>query len=191
MKKVGTLCMRAGLGALSLTLAGSLASAQTAVAGSSGLGTISFPNSGAEAAQKDFLDGVRLLHSFEWEDAAEAFQRAQKIDPDFALAYWGEALSHTGGHHYPPGQDMSKARAALLKLGKTRAERVAKATTDREKRYLESTHILYGPGDLLERSEGYEQALAELAAAYPEDQEAKAFHSLALMRTRVRGEASR
>ncbi len=179
-------CMRAALGAAFLALAASPALPQ-----SGGLGTISFPNSGKEAAQQDFLDGVRLLHSFEWEDAAEAFQRAQTADPDFALAYWGEALSHTGGHHHPPGQDMSKARAALLKLGKTRAERVAKAPTDREKQYLESVHILYGPGDLQERCDEYEQALAELSAAYPDDLEAAAFHSLALMRTRVRGEASR
>ena len=179
------LCMRAALGTALVALAASPALAQ-----SSGLGTISFPNSGNEAAQKDFLDGVRLLHSFEWEDSAEAFQRAQAADPNFALAYWGEALSHTGGHHYPPGQDMSKARAALLKLGKTRAERVAKAETDREKGYLESVHILYGPGDLKERSDGYEQALAELSAAYPDDLEAAAFHALSLMRSRVRGEAS-
>ena len=179
-------CMRAAFGAALVAFAASPVLAQ-----SGGLGTISFPNSGNEEAQTDFLDGVRLLHSFEWEDAAEAFQRAQEADPDFALAYWGEALSHTGGHHYPPGQDMSKAREALLKLGKTRAERVAKAATDREKRYLESVHILYGPGDLQERSDGYEQALAELSAAYPDDLEAAAFHSLALMRTRVRGEASR
>ena len=180
------LCMRAALGTALVALAASPALAQ-----SSGLGTISFPNSGNEAAQKDFLDGVRLLHSFEWEDSAEAFQRSQAADPDFALAYWGEALSHTGGHHHPPGQDMSKARAALLKLAKTRAERVAKATTDREKQYLESVHILYGPGDLQERSDGYEQALAELSAAYPDDLEAAAFHALSLMRSRVRGAASR
>ncbi len=179
-------CTRAALGAAILLFAASVAQAQ-----SGGLGTVSFPNSGAESAQQDFLDGVRLLHSFEWEDAAEAFQRAQAADPDFALAYWGEALSHTGGHHYPPGQDMSKARDALRKLGATRAERVEKAPTDREKQYLESVHILYGPGDLQERSDAYEQALAELSAAYPEDLEAAAFHSLALMRTRVRGEASR
>ncbi len=166
-------------------------SAGLALAQGSALGTIHFPNSGNEAAQKDFLDGVRLLHSFEWEDAAEAFQRAQAADPDFALAYWGEALSHTGGHHYPPGQDMSEARDALRKLGRTRAERLEKAPTDREKRYLDSIHILYGPGDLKERSEAYEQALAELSALYPDDLEAAAFHSLALMRTRVRGEESR
>ena len=54
-------CMRAALGAALFALAASPALAQ-----SGGLGTISFPNSGDETAQKDFLDGVRLLHSFEW-----------------------------------------------------------------------------------------------------------------------------
>jgi hypothetical protein len=86
------------------------ASAQNAT-----LGTISFPNSGAPAAQPYFIEGVKFLHSFEWEDAAEAFRKAQQADPRFALAYWGEALSHTGGHHYPPEQDMASARKALAK----------------------------------------------------------------------------
>ncbi|MFB3110876.1 MAG: tetratricopeptide repeat protein, partial [Gemmatimonadales bacterium] len=51
-----------------------------------GLGSLSFPNSGAPAAQHDFLRGVLLLHSFEYDYAAEAFRKAQEIDPDFAMA---------------------------------------------------------------------------------------------------------
>ena len=64
------------------------------------LGKIEFPNSGKAEAQSDFLNGVRKVHSFEWEDAIESFQEAQRIDPDFVLAYWGEALSHYEGHHF-------------------------------------------------------------------------------------------
>ena len=45
------------------------------------LGTIHFPNSGSAAAQPHFLKGVKLLHSFEWEDAAGAFKTAQELDP--------------------------------------------------------------------------------------------------------------
>src|SRR4030095_6597834 len=86
-------------------LVGSSASAQTAV-----LGTISFPNSGSAPAQPYFIEGVKFLHSFEWEDAAEAFRKAEQADPGFALAYWGEALSHTGRPHYPPEQNMAAAR---------------------------------------------------------------------------------
>ena len=36
-----------------------------------GLGALSFPNSGAAEAQDDFRRGVLLLHSFEYEPAAE------------------------------------------------------------------------------------------------------------------------
>src|SRR3954447_4343229 len=77
---------------------------------------IKFPNSGKPQAQEAFLKGVLLLHSFEYEDAAEAFQQAQQQDPVFALAYWGEAMTYShpiwGG---PSNSD--KAIACLNKLG--------------------------------------------------------------------------
>src|SRR5918997_4091290 len=57
------------------------------------LGKISFPNSGAAAAQPDFIRGVAWLHSFGYEDAIDAFRAAQAKDPGFVLAYWGEAMS--------------------------------------------------------------------------------------------------
>jgi len=58
------------------------------VAGQSALlGTITFPNSGSAAAQPYFIEGVKFLHSFEWEDAADAFRKAEQADPGFALAY--------------------------------------------------------------------------------------------------------
>ncbi|HET9370585.1 MAG TPA: tetratricopeptide repeat protein, partial [Vicinamibacterales bacterium] len=59
-----------------------------------GLGTLAFPNSGNAAAQEPFLRGVLLLHSFEYDAAAEAFREAQQADPNFALAYWGEAMTY-------------------------------------------------------------------------------------------------
>src|SRR5947207_1398665 len=58
----------------------------------SSLGRISFPNSGSAAAQPPFVRGVLLLHSFEYDDAIEAFRQAQKTDSGFALAFWGEAM---------------------------------------------------------------------------------------------------
>ena len=65
-----------------------------ALAQSSSLGRIAFPTSGSAEAQEHFLKGALLLHSFEFDDAREAFQLAHRIDPDFALAYWGEAMTH-------------------------------------------------------------------------------------------------
>ena len=63
-------------------------------AGPTELGVIDFPTSGSPQAQPEFVRAVLLLHSFEYEDAREAFQETQRIDPDFALAYWGEAMTH-------------------------------------------------------------------------------------------------
>src|SRR5688572_15187636 len=65
--------------------------AQTA----SDVGEVVFANSGAEAAQTPFRRGLALLHNFEYADAAEEFRAAQKADPDFAMAYWGEAMTYT------------------------------------------------------------------------------------------------
>jgi tetratricopeptide (TPR) repeat protein len=158
------------------------ASAQTAA-----LGTVNFTNSGSAAAQPYFLEGVKFLHSFEWEDAADAFRKAQQADPGFALAYWGEALSHTGGHHYPPDQDIAAARKALVKLAASRAERAAKASTERERGYLNAVEVLYGDGDGHERAVRYAEAMGELSARFPEDDDAATLHALALMRTARRG----
>jgi hypothetical protein len=73
-----------------VTLAGALTAAQSRPDGE--LGTIHFPTSATGAAQTAFLAGVKGLHNFEFDTAAEAFREAQKADPGFALAYWGEAM---------------------------------------------------------------------------------------------------
>ena len=75
------------------------------------LGTLSFPTSGAPAAQPDFIRGVLLLHSFEYADARSAFRAAQEKDPGFAMAYWGDALTWT--HGLWNEQELDSARAAL------------------------------------------------------------------------------
>src|SRR5215211_5810719 len=59
------------------------------------LGHVTFPNSGNAAAQKPFLEGLALLHSFEYEEAVDAFHRAAKADSTFALPYWMEAFTNS------------------------------------------------------------------------------------------------
>ncbi len=110
-----------------------------------GLGSLSFPNSGAAEAQHDFLRGVLLLHSFEYGYAAEAFRRAQEIDPDFAMAYWGEAMTYT--HPVWNQKDAAAASEALARYGPTPEARAAKAPTDRERAYLSAGAVLYGHGE--------------------------------------------
>src|SRR6202047_107390 len=112
------------------------------------LGSISFPTSGAAAAQPKFIEGVKDLHSFEFDEAAVAFHEAQQIDPNFALAYWGEAMSYN--HPLWAQLDLPAARKALERLAPTLEGRLAKAHTDKEKAYLEAVNeLFYAPGDKL------------------------------------------
>jgi len=143
------------------------------------LGVIVFPNSGSAAAQPAFLRGVKLLHSFEFDDAAASFRQAQQQDPGFALAYWGEAMTYT--HGLWNEQDLVAARAVLARLGATPAERQAKAPTPREQAWLASAEILYGDGPKAKRDTLFSLALEQLSNADPADNEALSFYALSLM----------
>jgi len=145
------------------------------------LGDIRFPNSGAPAAQPAFTRGVLLLHSFEFEDAAEAFREAQRVDPGFVLAYWGEAM--TCNHPLWREQDRDAALAALLRLAPTPEARRARASTERERGYLGAVELLYGDGDKVARDGAYSRAMGALSARYPEDLEARAFYALSILGT--------
>ncbi len=145
------------------------------------LGVISFENSGAPAAQADFVAGLAALHNFQYPLATRAFRSAQAADPEFALAYWGEAMSFD--HPIWHEQDLASARAALAKLGPTPQARSAKAKTPRERAYLAAAETLFGEGDEKDRDRRYALAMEELHAKYPDDVDATCFYALALLGT--------
>ena len=154
-----------------------------------GAGKVAFPNSGAASAQHAFLYGLALLHDFEYDRAAREFRKAESIDPNFAVAYWGEAMTYN--HPIWMQQDLSGARSALARLGPTTAVRLAKAPTEREKDYLRALDILYGEGSKVERDFRYADGMARLHARYPEDENAAAFYALALLGTAHNGRDER
>ena len=45
-------------------------------------------------ALAQFQRALTALHDFEYEEANEGFRQAQQLDPAFAMAYWGEALTY-------------------------------------------------------------------------------------------------
>ena len=142
-------------------------------------GEVSFSNSGADAAQPAFLKGLALLHDFEYAPAAESFREAQKIDPDFVMAYWGEAMTYTHPVWYQ--QDAGAARAVLQRLGDR------KAKSDRENAYLQAVKVLYGEGSKEDRDDKYADAMASLHQKYPDDVDATAFYALSLLGTSHNG----
>ncbi len=143
------------------------------------LGSIDFSTSGSGRAQEQFTQGVLYLHSFEYALAGDAFRSAQETDPDFAMAYWGEAMTYT--HPIWDEQDVPAARNALERLAATPEERQAKAPTDREKAFLSAIEVLYGDGSKEQRDTLYSRAMARLSANHPDDPEAKTFYALSLL----------
>ncbi len=154
--------------------------------GGAALGRISFPTSGSPRATPAFLRGVLLLHSFEYDDAIDAFRQAQKTDPGFAMAYWGEALAYNQPLWL--NENLDKARATLARLGPTRAARQSKAPTAREQGYLDAVERLFGDGDKASRDRAYADRMGQLHAQFPEDDEASVFYALALLSTIPPGE---
>jgi tetratricopeptide (TPR) repeat protein len=146
-----------------------------------GVGTVRFANSGAAAAQEAFLTGLAQLHNFEYDAAAEQFRRAQQIDPRFAMAYWGEAMTYN--HPVWMEQNISAARAALRRLAPGSDARANRAGTARERAYVRAVETLYGEGDKYARDAAYADAMADLHRRYPDDVDGTAFYALALLGT--------
>ena len=149
------------------------------------VGEVSFENSGAAAAQAEFFRGLAQLHNFEYDDAALHFREAQKVDPDFAMAYWGEAMTKNHGVWHE--QDQRAALEALSRLGATPAARQAKAPTEREKLYLGAVETLYGDGSKEQRDQKYMAEMARLHQHYPADVDAAAFYALAILSSAEQG----
>ena len=137
------------------------------------LGRVEFPTSGSPAAQTHFLRGLAALHSFWYEEALEAFRESTKVDPDFMMGYWGEAMAQN--HPLWSEQDLSAARAVLANIKDT------PKLTDRERAYLNAVKLLYGEGDKRARDAAYSAAMEKVYRTYPEDLDAAAFYSLSLL----------
>ena len=146
-----------------------------------GLGTATFPTSThSAAAASEFMRGLLLLHLFEYGEASSAFVAAEKADPDFAMAYWGESM--TFNHPVWNQLDVKAGQAALAKFGPTPEARAQRIADPRERAWFSADEILYsGAGSKPERDARYATAMQQLTLAYPKDDEAQLFYALALL----------
>lgn len=148
-------------------------------------GSTEFDATGDAKAHEAFIFGLLKLHNFEYPDARESFQEAIAIDPNFTMAYWGEALSHE--QSFWRRHNTEASRAVLQRLGATADERIARAATEREKDYIRSIEILFGEGSQQEREMAYSEALRQLSEKYPDDLDAAAFNALYILVTTYGG----
>ncbi len=143
------------------------------------LGSIYFEVTGSDEAKKHFEEGLLLLHSFEFDDAATAFKKAQEVDSSMAMAYWGEAMSYN--HPLWAEQAYDKAINALNNLSESPNGRVELSKTPIEKEFMKAINILYGEGTKFERDVKYSEFMSEVHQKYPKSQEAAAFYALSLL----------
>ena len=145
------------------------------------LGIVSFTPDCDEDAVILFEEGLLLLHSFEYADARKEFAAAREVDPDCAMAYWGEAMTYN--HPLWAAQYTDEAREVLSDLGATKEERLAKAGSDIERDLLTGVEILFSEDqeDKFERDKEYARHMADLYKKYPSSHEVAAFYALSLL----------
>jgi tetratricopeptide (TPR) repeat protein len=135
-------------------------------------------------ARDFFIRGVAALHLFEYEDANEAFRQARQIDPGFAMAYWGEAMTYN--QTLWRNENVQAARQTLARLGSTPAARRAKAGNPREQALLAAVDVLFADGDAATRHRNYADAMGQLYARDPDDPDVASYYALALLGTMSR-----
>ncbi len=151
------------------------------------VGSVHFLTSCSKTVELSFDRSVALLHSFQYEQAREAFNEVSKQDPSCAMAQWGVAMSHY--HGLWRNGDTSAGRLALRKAQQIAASNTA--TTTREKAYIDALAEVYAEDakDTTAYDRGkavtthdlaFEKKMGELQAAYPSDNEAAIFHAITL-----------
>jgi tetratricopeptide (TPR) repeat protein len=152
------------------------------------LGSVSFQTSCNPKVKEEFNRAVALLHSFWLDEAERAFKVVAIRDPDCAMAQWGVAMTNfnqVNGGPTPAGvatanQALANADAELKR-------------NPREAAYIRALHTFfdgYAEKDFQTYAERYAGAMAQVAAAYPNDLEAQVFYALALINSEPRDDVA-
>ena len=142
------------------------------------LGKVHFETSCSPEAAAAFDRGMLYQHSFWYRASQRAFEEALKADPACGIAYWGIALSLLWNPHAaPPAKNLAEGAAAIAKGQR------AGTKTERERDYLAALSAMYADHEKVDhrtRVLNYVKAMEQLAAKYPDDDEAQIYHGLAL-----------
>ena len=144
------------------------------------LGQVTFHVHCSSEAQKEFDRAIALYHSFWFDPANQSFDKVAQWDPDCGLAHWGRALSALGNPFaWPPPAKALQAGAIAM----DKAKQVG-ARSERERDYIAALAKFYEASDKTEhrpRALAWEAAMEQLAARYPDDEEAQVFYALSLI----------
>lgn len=119
-------------------------------------------------AQAWFDQGLAFTYNFNHGEAINAFKRAQEIDPDCAMCYWGEAFAWGPNINAPMAAEaVTPAWQALQKAMSLRDKASAK-----EAAIINALSYRYAevqPEDRSKLDNAFADAMDEVALTYPED----------------------
>ena len=146
-----------------------------------GLGPLTYKITTANAeAQAYFDQGLRLAYAFNHGEAQRAFRKTQKLDPNCAMCFWGEALV-LGPNINLPMQDDAIA-PALAAAEQARA--LSANASPREQALIVALATRYAADPKAERAKldaAYAGAMADVAAKFPDDNDIAALYAEAVM----------
>ena len=146
-----------------------------------GLGTRSFKiTTSNPEAQRYFDQGLRLAWNFNHAEAQHAFQKAQKLDPNCAMCYWGEAYVLGPNINVPMDPSASAPAAAAA----AKAKALADKASAREQALINAVVARYSTDPKFERpmlDEAYANAMAAAAQKFPDDLDILAIYAESLM----------
>jgi tetratricopeptide (TPR) repeat protein len=131
-------------------------------------------------AQQYFDQGFRLYYAFNHAEAVRAFREAQRLDPDCAMCWWGEAMA------WGPNINLPMDEAAGLAAYKAQQGALARRehANEREQAMIDALSARYAeqpPADRGHLDQAYADAMAALAARYPDDHEIAVLYAESLM----------
>jgi len=146
-----------------------------------GLGSIAYKiTTTNERAQAFFDQGLRLAYAFNHGEAQRAFRMAQKLDPDCAMCFWGEALVLGPNINLPMQEDViAPAFSAAQK-----AKALAAKASPREQALIGALTVRYGNDPKAARGPfdaAYAAEMAKVAAQFPDDDEIATLYAEAVM----------
>ncbi|NGO54799.1 hypothetical protein G6N73_27395 [Mesorhizobium camelthorni] len=146
-----------------------------------GLGTMAMPVTTKSAeAQAYFDQGLRLAWGFNHAEARRSFQKAQRLDPECAMCFWGEAFV-LGPNINDAMRDeaVAPAREAI-----DRALALKEKVALKERALIEALSRRSGANGTAPRlpmDQAWAEALGAVAKAYPEDADVLVLYAEALM----------
>jgi hypothetical protein len=147
------------------------------------LGEHRFPVRTRNRDAQRFMDqGLNLAYAFNHAEAGRAFREAARLDPNLAMAYWGQALVLGPNINAPMDPADEQAAFDLVQQAlalKSRASR-------REQAYIDALAQRYSanPDERAERDRAYAAAMRDLHEQFPRDLDAATLYVESMMTLR-------